>query len=219
MQGITKKEKGPGHLNLKASRRSRPDAASDDPETGGESPTIIARSAARARRNGEPCAVFFLRQPASFSSPPPWPGDPLKGSRSIVPRCVAPASQPATTERPPGRDPGLLQPLLNSILPGYCDRMPPGRSAGLQRRLQLLQWGLRCFGGNPIRRRHPESNGLLQPLLQAVQGLSRPASLRHKHDRLPIGRSASIYALSAPPPLLKSRGNAPKPNGLTLPST
>ena len=101
MQGITKKEKGPGHLNLKASRRSRPDAASDDPETGGESPAIIARSAARARRNGEPCAVFFLRQPASFSSPPPWPGDPLKGSRSIVPRCVAPASQPATTERPP----------------------------------------------------------------------------------------------------------------------
>ena len=81
------------------------------------------------------------------------------------------------------------------------------------------QWGLRCFGGNPIRRRHPESNGLLQPLLQAVQGLSRSASLRHKHDRLPIGRSASIYALSAPPPLLKSRGNAPKPNGLTLPST
>jgi hypothetical protein len=107
----------------------------------------------------------------------------------------------------------------STILPGYCDRMPPGRSAGLQRRLQLLQWGLRCFGGNPIRRRHPESNGLLQPLLQAVQGLSRPASLRHKHDRLPIGRSASICALSAPSPLLKSRGNAPKPNGLTLPST
>ena len=219
MQGITKKEKGPGHLNLKASRRSRPDAASDDPETGGESPTIIARSAARARRNGEPCAVFFLRQPASFSSPPPWPGDPLKGSRSIVPRCVAPASQPATTERPPrpGSRPAPTAAQFNFA--GILYRMPPGRSAGLQRRLQLLQWGLRCFGGNPIRRRHPESNGLLQPLLQAVQGLSRPASLRHKHDRLPIGRSASIYALSAPPPLLKSRGNAPKPNGLTLPST
>ena len=102
MQGITKKEKGPGRLNLKASRRSRPDAASDDPETGGESPAIIARSAARARRNGEPCAVFFLRQPASFSSPPPWPGDPLKGSRSIVPRwrscCVAACNNRETTQ-------------------------------------------------------------------------------------------------------------------------
>ena len=101
MQGITKKEKGPGHLNLKASRRSRPDAASDDPETGGESPTIIARSAARARRNGEPCAVFFLRQPASFSSPPPWPGDPLKGPvncAAVRSSCVAACNNRETTQ-------------------------------------------------------------------------------------------------------------------------
>jgi len=101
MQGITKEEKGPGHLNLKASRRSCPDAASDDPETGGESPAIIAGSAARARRNGEPCAVFFLRQPASSSSPLPWPGIPRRGLPSIVPRCAAPASQPATTGKRP----------------------------------------------------------------------------------------------------------------------
>jgi hypothetical protein len=40
-----------------------------------------------------------------------------------------------------------------------------------------------------------QKGGLLEPVLQAVQGLSRPAGLRRKHDQLPIGKSASIMCL------------------------
>jgi hypothetical protein len=82
----------------------------------------------------------------------------------------------------------LRQPLLDHVLPGHSDHVPPGRSTRLQRRLSLLQRGLRGFGRDPFRRGDRERHGMQQPMLHRVQGLSQSAVLRHEWARLPLAQ-------------------------------
>jgi hypothetical protein len=60
---------------------------------------------------------------------------------------------------------GLRQPLLDSIVPGHSDRLPPWRPERLQQRIQFLQQRLRRLGGNSKRCRNPKPDGLLKPVL------------------------------------------------------
>jgi len=101
MQGITKEEKGPGHLNLKPRAALARTPRLMTPRQEAKAPLSLPARPSEHAENGELCAVFFLRQPASSSSPLPWPGIPRRGLPSIVPRCAAPASQPATTGKRP----------------------------------------------------------------------------------------------------------------------
>lgn len=219
MQGIPKEEKRPGHLNLKGSRHSRPEPHLMTPRQEAKAPLSLPD------RPPEHAETGNHAQSSSCGSLPHRPrhcgglesrGGACRQLRRGAQRLRRRLQQPGNH---PGRVPGLLQPLLDSNLPGYRHPVPPWRSNRLQQRLPVLQQRMRCLGVNSNCRRPPEPNGLPKPVLYAVQELPQPAGLRRRHDYLPIGLSASICALSAPSPLLKSRGNAPKPNGLTLPAT
>ena len=137
MQGLPKEEKRPGHLNLKGSRHSRPEPHLMTPRQEAKAPLSLPD------RPSEHAETGNHAQSSSCGSLPHRPrhcgglesrGGACRQLRRGAQRLRRRLQQPGND---PGRVPGLLQPLLDSNLPGYRHPVPPWRSNRLQQRLPV----------------------------------------------------------------------------------